>query len=388
MSKWAALAGMKFNGTVAVRYVAVWLAGPLALGATGFGAYQVWHQARRMTSYLPVEATIVSTELRRHVDRHGITTYEPHVKFRYAVNGVRYASENCLPADDRGRYAWASSILSRFQAGGRYPAYYDRADPSDAFLLRQYQFGPYLFVLFGCAMFAGMVYLYVGVRRLNARVPEPMLRPDGWYELRCPDPLRRQARRSFALAVAWAATVAATCGHYFAHAGPYEWFSYVVTVAAVGSVVPLALTAVRRAKISRGLETPRVFVRQAPATVGRPLEVRVEQTVAATPTTKVVHFEVALVCDVTDVVGAGEHSDIKTRPCARAAHGQAIKHGVRAGEVLKLASALSPDGPASTPRKQRGFPRHAWRVAVITTLDGARDRPNNFPLIVEAPRVG
>jgi hypothetical protein len=112
----------------------------------GVGATMAFNENRRLTTYRPVEATVLSTRVDEHSDSDG-STYEPVVEYRYFVNDRPYTASRVTPLKMSRSGRWAHRVIAKYSVGATYMAYYDPADPSEAFLMRTRSFIPWAFIL-------------------------------------------------------------------------------------------------------------------------------------------------------------------------------------------------------------------------------------------------
>src|SRR5262245_34312475 len=136
-----------------------WLFGLFFIGLPmvliGIGAGIAWRQSVKLTTYRPVEATVLSTRIDAH--RGKSTSYSPRVEYRYNVGGRQYVSSVVTPISESSGHSWAQGIINCYAPGGKTTAYCDPNDPAKAFLVHEYSFFPYMFMLFP------MIHLSVGV---------------------------------------------------------------------------------------------------------------------------------------------------------------------------------------------------------------------------------
>ena len=126
----------------------------------GVGATMVYNENRRLTTYRPVEATVLGTRVEEHSDSDG-STYEPVVEYRYYVNDRPYTATRVTPLKMSRSGRWAHRVIAKYRTGATYMAYYDPADPSEAFLMRTRSFIPWAFILIPTI---GLVILAVAFR--------------------------------------------------------------------------------------------------------------------------------------------------------------------------------------------------------------------------------
>jgi Protein of unknown function (DUF3592). len=130
------------------------------------GGYLVYEQEQALRSYESTEATVLGTEVDRDVDREtgepDSVTYTPIVEYRYRVDGQTYTARNVYPGgtsarSDRG---WAQGVVDDYRQGETVTAYYDPADTSEAYLIKQRDLTKFAFVVLPLG-FLGMGLLLV-----------------------------------------------------------------------------------------------------------------------------------------------------------------------------------------------------------------------------------
>jgi hypothetical protein len=127
----------------------------LAVGGT-----MLVKEQRRLTTYQPVTATVLSNRIEEHSDSDG-STYEPVVVYRYRVNDREYTASRVTPLKESRSGGWARRVTSRYQVGNDYTAFYDPQEPSEAFLMRSRSFLPWAFVVIPLM---GMAFIVAGIR--------------------------------------------------------------------------------------------------------------------------------------------------------------------------------------------------------------------------------
>jgi hypothetical protein len=111
----------------------------------GVGVTMVVKEQRRLLTFEPVAATVLSTRVEEHSDSDG-STYEPVVVYRYRVRDREYTASRVTPLRESRSGRWASRVTARYEVGGTYTAYYDPANPEEAFLMRHRSVLPWAFV--------------------------------------------------------------------------------------------------------------------------------------------------------------------------------------------------------------------------------------------------
>jgi len=147
--------------------------GLLFLAALGYFGYAVVNsyraQARVADTFLPVEATVVSSDVRSSSSgsRNAPRVYAVQIEYRYTVDGQVYRSHRyAYTSQGFQDYDEAKNVVDRHPAGAGFTAYYDPASPADAVIDRTPPRRPPAvmvlpFVLLGLA---GLVMLVYGLR--------------------------------------------------------------------------------------------------------------------------------------------------------------------------------------------------------------------------------
>ena len=119
----------------------------------GYGTWSVYEQHRKITTFEPVEATVLKQRVEQKKSKFAVQ-FMPVVEYEYAVGGETFQSEVTLPTESRGPKLWAEDVLKRFPVGNKVEARVDPDDPTDSFLIPKYGPLPYLtilnFVVIGC----------------------------------------------------------------------------------------------------------------------------------------------------------------------------------------------------------------------------------------------
>jgi hypothetical protein len=112
-----------------------------AVGLGVFGA-----EVYRVSTWQPVSAQVLSTDIRPVRGSRGGTSYAPVVQYRYSFGGTDYVGNRVLPIDMSSGRAWAEGFRRRFGVGQTTTAYVNPGKPSSAFLVREVSLLPLLFV--------------------------------------------------------------------------------------------------------------------------------------------------------------------------------------------------------------------------------------------------
>ena len=359
----------------------------------GIGAYGVWDQHHKITTYQPVTAKVRSTRVAEH--RGKSTTYSPEVMYRYKVGDVAYTSRNVLPFSESASYAWAQEIISHYNPRQSTEAYYDPAKPGNAFLLKHYSFAPYLFVLFPMIFLVVPVGLYFGQAATRPLSP-PAPQPDGWYELKPASRVAARGQRALVVTGVWQSIVVLTSGHYFSAATPpYETAAIVATgiYGALGCI-PLAM-AIYYFLVRRHIGDARIFVNTPQFALGEEVTLLIQQPVYTG--LQITSLNANLVCNETTKTTSGGKTCIRIDVCYRDVAILLSNHPAQPRETLTgthtftLPEEQTTSAAASSPPKEKGYPRFAWQIEVHTKIAHGPDYRGKFPLIViggKKPQAG
>ena len=137
-----------------------WLMGAFCCGFLAIGARMLAKEQHRLSVFRPVQATVLSTRVDEHSDSDG-STYEPVVVYRYRVGDRSYTASRVTPLEESRSGSWASRVAGRYEVGSTYTAFYDPANPADAYLLRSRSVIPWAFVAFSVV---GLAFIAVAIR--------------------------------------------------------------------------------------------------------------------------------------------------------------------------------------------------------------------------------
>jgi hypothetical protein len=121
-------------------------------------------EQQRLTTWLPVEATMLSKDVDENSDSDG-TTYRPVVVYRYYVNDRPYTSNRVHPISQGRSGGWAHRIVAQYDLNARYTAWYNPADPTEAFLRRSRNIVAPIFAGIGAQLLVASVFAARSARR-------------------------------------------------------------------------------------------------------------------------------------------------------------------------------------------------------------------------------
>lgn len=369
-------------------FIALFTLIPLLFMGVGLGG--VWNQHWKITHYLRVRATVTSAEVQSHTSRSSnggtSTSYSPEVKYTYEVSGRTYASRRVLPLDISANRSWAEEIVGRYQPGKTAEAFFNPADPADSFLVKQYSFFPYFFVLFPLIFLAVAAGVGFGMRRRT--ILPPLAQSDGWFEVRPLSSVAARGQQWLIVATVWLGVCALVCGHYFVVATrPYEMFGIVASLVfgAIGCV-PLGM-AIYFIVLSRQVTDARVFVNTPRFVLGGDVAVLVRQPVLADLEVK--EMTVSLVCRETYETRSGNKRSIGTRDCLRDSAVVMQNQRAHSRETLSATRELRlpTDCQPSTWPGEKSYPRFDWLIEVKADIPHSPDYLGKFPIVVVSPAI-
>ena len=123
----------------------------------GIGGGIMFREHQRLTTWLPVEATVLSKDVDVNSDSDG-TTYRPVVAYRYYVNDRPYTSNRVHPINEGRSGGWAYRIVAQYELNASYTAYYNPADPNEAFLRRSRNIVAPIFAGIGALLLVGSAF--------------------------------------------------------------------------------------------------------------------------------------------------------------------------------------------------------------------------------------
>ena len=127
-------------------------------------AVYIFTRSRKSASWPEAVGKVLFTEVRRvqsgtHSASTGSLTYQPYIKYEYAVGGRRYDNANYSVAARpwTADPAPAAEILTRYPVGGDVPVFYDPSNPGDSALIPGDSGGNSYFLALGA------VFLTIGI---------------------------------------------------------------------------------------------------------------------------------------------------------------------------------------------------------------------------------
>jgi hypothetical protein len=363
------------------------------------GANRVLEQQQLLQRAKPVPATVIRSEVRPVTVKDGrflrpSTVYLPLVHYRMQGAGMILSDTRVFPPGQPNTTseARAKRIVADFPDGKAVTAWElppppDKPfDPPQYFLLHGWSFDPYLVILLS------MVHLSVGLGLWAAR---PWQRATRWpprpeasgggFELTRRYGLVTRVHPWRAVTLAWYVIGGVAVGHYFVNADrPYATVAYVAsaTYALVG-LYPVSRWLYHR-RLTRTVRDAKVFTHTDTYRLGKTFNVRVEQ-----PFRRPAHVDsvrVGLICERT--LGRLTKEQRASAPPRLTEFWADVSSDQEAGPSRPLTAktklTVPTDQPASTPEKERAYPRVAWRVAVEIRIAGRPTYREEYPITVVA----
>ena len=380
----ALFAGME--GCMAVRRLGV----AFALFACLFmviGGFLAYGQHRKITTFLPVEASIVSSSI---VEHHGkATAYSPAVEFRYSVEGRSYTANTPLILPQSSGREWAARIVGNYPPGKIVRAYYNPRAPYEAFLLRQVQFFPYGIILFPMSLVAIGIGVAAAGGAVSISPSAPVMRADGWFALSPTASIAGHRRTAAAVFAAWYGVGILACGHYFWLAEPPYGAAVKIAMAvyAVIGLIPAGALATFFL-LGRNVGDAGICVNTAMFFPGSGFSAGFQQLMLNPLVVEEV--SVGLICRKTTRTSHGSKATYSTSVCHESWTKTLQNYQARAGELLQSSCALAvPAGEhPSSARTSRSYPQYTWCIAVTTKLADSPDYSAEFPIFVAKSAEG
>jgi len=354
------------------------------------GAWQISEQGRRMTSYVEGKGEVVppapEVKVRTGSGKSRSKKYSPVVRYRYESGGNIYRAERVFPLSDSVSQRRAHDIVSQYPVGRAVKVWYDPKKPQESFLVRRWEFWPYLIVLFPMIHFAiGFGLLAAGVwGRPDAAALTPTQTREGGFELRPRMSVGRKKSVWMLLAGIWMGVGVIACGHYFMVADrPYPTEAVIAPAVYFGLGLVVSFLAIRYWMMARNAGEARVLVNRHPVSPGQGLDVRVEQDFYRH--LLIESAGVGLVLERTEEIRGGGKKRVETKKVWEQWAEDLVKNEqATPGRPLKMKSrfVVPPDQEASSDPEEKGYPRHAWWVEVRVKVADAPDYSGKFGVVV------
>lgn len=357
------------------------------------GGGMAWSQHRRIATGQPVEALVERAEVlaQSGSGRNRRTNYVPSITYRYSVQGREYVSSNTLPLSfSSSNQSWASAIVARYAPGTKATAYYDPANPAEAFLIREYSFFPYIFTVFpGLFLGLGLPMLASGLGLIgttpaghDAAVARPSPAEPGWFELPPAKTLRATVLGRFIGAGAMLVGLLGPAHYFLVADRPYSTVAFgFVGVYLLVLLIPLAM-GIHAWSVSRAVGDALVLIDRAVATPGQSLSVHAELPVLRARAEG--ELRATILCKRTQVTGSGKHRRTSVAEEFKV-EGEAARVDPSAPDAPLVAQLTVELDRFAHPTSPTGAnPRYDWLIVVRGVFAGAPDYRAEFPLRVQS----
>ncbi len=354
------------------------------------GAWLALDQHHKITSYVEVSATVVSTDIEAHTstdsDGHTSTSYEPVVVYRYEYDGDSYEYDEVFPLGMSGGRGWAQKTVGQFEPGQPVQAFVDPENPASAFLLKQYLFFPYLLTLFPMIFVSVGLGLALSAGNSPKKPRTPIQRGADLYEVRPQTRIRDRTRAVALIAFLWFSVGTLSLGHYYVNAtAPYQTMAYVVTgIYVLIGMVPAGSVWHYR-KLGQNVADARLYVHKEQFSVGDEIKVVFQQTFRRSLVVE--KGRLGLVLAVTTKTRSGNKTTISTSTAYEDWTTFMENQRVHAREPLQFAWAVTipQQQGASTVGRTSESRRYQWYFKLAIKLADSPDYGAKYPIVVREP---
>lgn len=369
-----------------------WLGAILLITLPGLLAlvliFSLLHQDNANRRFVPVDAVIHSTEIRRHSGKS--TTYSPEATYSYRVNGTEHTSTDVLATSNSSSHSWAEDMLSQVQRRGPAGpegtpaiAYVNPNNPDDAVLVRWYSFIPYIFCmicLFLTMLGFGILIGAVGGGRKEMKALA--LDDSGWQLLLPRANLRQQYRNSILWLVGTTIAMIPLPAHWTFVAGQTGGRTVFAWLLALGVVGLIAVIAWRRREMARHMSDARLRVRPIP--LRRDEAFAIELEADALSPLQIQEITASVTCIEHYKEKRGNKTSYGTRTHREEKVTLAAATQVPAGDILtgkgEVTLTSCPCTSDAAARKQ--YPWYTWEIRIAVKLEKMVDYAAVFPLEV------
>lgn len=350
---------------------------PLCLIVTQLDQAQKQH--RMIQSYVPVSATVFTSQVTSQTGSKGQIYYFSEIQYNYEFDGKKYQSGNLMPLVSSGGRDWAQAIVNQYPAGRSCQAYCDPNDPAQAILMRQYSFEPYFLMLLMALILSTGTFVFS--QMWFAKRKEPVPGDNGWFEYQAQLSEHQRLLIAKICIAAWYCLGAIPAAHYFLCVPPpysnraiHDFIGF-----ALLGLIPLAFL-VRYYLICRNLDDARLRIDQAALSPGRPFSFVIVQHVHQQLSAKLIRVRILCVRQTSQ----GKSSTYTT--LYEAIPVELKDHILHAGEDLQLSGKVTlPPNSLLTGREplEKNCRIH-WKIELNCKLVHAPRYNVTFPIEVHA----
>jgi hypothetical protein len=353
------------------------------------GANSALEQQHVLEAAKPVQGTVLSAQVREYnttdTKNRRTITYQPLVSYHYALGGSIFGSTKVFPLSQETSQRRAQQIVNRFPPGAAVTVWCDPANPAVSFLVRDWDFSPYLIILCAMAFLATGLGFWAAAPWRRRKVWPPKPAAGGWHELPIRTTLAARRRPWRAVSLVWFVIGTVVAVHYFVHADrPYALDALIaVPLYAVLGLVPIALY-LHHLRLARVCRDAKLTVNTDTFWIGKTFNLKIDQSYRKAVNVKL--FRAGLICD------RDESRRIKGKPTTGRAvqfeNWEDIRGNDRAAPDHPLHAKLKftppKDQPPTTPEEQSALPRYSWRLVVEIKIPHRPDYRAEYPIVVEA----
>jgi len=362
------------------KWVFVILFAGVAAIFIGLGVYLVWDQDSAIRNAKPTTATIDSSRVAVHEyysKGRRRTSRSLEIKYTYTVGGQKYSGTKIAPFGDGPDSL--DETVRQFPAGKHVQAWYDGRDKSRAFLLKYHDFVPYLFILFP------MIHLAIGVLFATGTgkpTPPALISKTGTFALNPDTSIAKKFNTAAKMTALWFTVGGLACAHYYSVAEkPIPNWVYVVSGIYFGiGLIPLYIAS-HYWRLRARVADAGISIDQHPIRRGYPVKVRI--AIPLIGGGRVDFAMISLQCRRTQVTSSGGKRQVTTTTSWERSETFVKEQELITDKTLSadLAFMIPPDQPPSTPKGQRGYPKHEYRFFVHIKRPGP-DYKANFKVEV------
>jgi hypothetical protein len=178
-----------------------------------WGTGKIINQHQKNTSFLPVKAIVLSTDINRYYNN-----YWPVVNYEYQVGDKIYRSSNVFSMSRSFGKDWARDVAGQYKEDSGCNAFYDPKNPADAYLVKYYQFTPYGINCLSLLFF--LVALIVQYERSFEKIKEQKRLMAGKFWIPPVEDIREEMKSLLYFNIIALVVLVPTLVHYFKYAEP------------------------------------------------------------------------------------------------------------------------------------------------------------------------
>jgi hypothetical protein len=353
----------------------------------GVGGSQVMSQHKKIQTFVPVQATVLSKSIATHVSRSSkgrrSVTYSPVVNYIYKVGRRNYNNNTVLPISLSSSHGWAQEIIDKYSINSTYTAYYNPEYPPESFLVKKYIFFPYIFILFPMIFFCLGLYFLVAGGNPDTKPRPPSTTRSSLYKLIPARSIVKRIQASSTIAGVWTIGCGAALLHFYTYAkAPYGTTATISTLVAVIITATMLSIAIGNITLQSNIKEPSLFVKTPHFKPGDTIELTIRQNLKKP--LLVESARVGLISERIDRKRSGSKTRISKS--INFAEWTTLTENYPANPSLPLSYTpdltIPTDKPPTTPPKEKSYPRYQWRIEYHLTLAKSPDLKTKFPITI------